>query len=298
MKILLFGAAGQLGIELQRALATLGEVVAATRNGLLPDMRPCAVADFDKPQSLGELIERIAPDVVVNAAAYTAVDQAEVDQVTAFRVNAEAPLAVAQACARIDALLVHFSTDYVFDGTETRPYRESDPVNPLGVYGASKLAGEQAIQAIGARHMIFRTAWVYAPHGRNFLRTMLRLAGEHEELRVVADQFGSPTPASFLADTTARILSRSLRESGLWHLTTSGHTSWQGFAQAIIQRAHALGLIASEPPVTGINTSEYPRPAVRPKWSVLDCQSLDRRFDIQRISWQQGLEQVLIQLLR
>jgi dTDP-4-dehydrorhamnose reductase len=298
MKILLFGATGQLGTELCRMLPALGEVIAATRSGTLPDGSPTANADFEKPSSLSELIERVAPDIVVNAAAYTAVDQAERDHATAFRVNAEAPRIIAEACARSGALLVHYSTDYVFDGTATRPYREEDPVNPLGVYGASKLAGEQAIQASGTRHMIFRTAWVYALHGHNFLRTMLRLAAERDELRVVADQFGSPTPASFIAETTTRILSRSPQESGLWHLTTSGHTSWHGFAQAIVERAHGRGLIATQPRVTAIDTSDYPTPATRPAWSVLDCQYFDRHFKTQRISWQQGLEQVLGEPLR
>src|SRR5690606_78158 len=208
-------------------------------DGHLGDGGSCEVADFAAPQSLPALVDRIGPDVVVNAAAYTAVDRAETEREAAFRANAQAPGALAQACARRDALLVHYSTDYVFDGTATRPYREDDPVAPLGVYGESKLAGEQAVQASGARHMVFRTAWVYADRGRNFMLTMLRLAGERDELRVVADQTGTPTPASLIADTTATMLSRPFAGSGLWHLTARGETTWHGFAQAIVERAHA-----------------------------------------------------------
>lgn len=298
MRILLFGATGQLGTELQRTLPALGDVVMATRTGTLADGTRCLAADFEQAHTLASLIESQAPEVVINAAAYTAVDQAELESTSAFRVNADAPQSIAQACERTGALLVHYSTDYVFDGGATRPYRESDPVNPLGVYGASKLAGEQAIQASGARHLILRTAWVYATHGRNFLQTMLRLAVDRDELRVVADQFGSPTPASFIARITADILSVPVHGSGLWHLATEGHTSWHGFAQAIVDEAHTRGLIATRPRVTPIGTSDYPTAAERPAWSVLDCQSLDRHFNLQRISWQQGLEQVLAEPVR
>src|SRR5690606_19445384 len=188
MRLLLLGGNGQVGTELRRSLAPLGEVVVATRDGRLGDALACEVADLDQPGTLAGLVARIAPDVVVNAAAHTRVDKAESEPEAAFRANAEAPWVLAEACRERDALLVHYSTDYVFDGRGTRPYREDDPVAPLGVYGASKLAGEQAVRASGARHLVFRTAWVYAAHGRNFLRTMLRLAGERDELRVVADQ--------------------------------------------------------------------------------------------------------------
>src|SRR5690606_30920524 len=243
--------------------------------------------------TLAGLVYRIAPDVVVNAAAYTAVDRAESERDAAFRANAQAPAALAAACARRDALLVHYSTDYVFDGTGTRPYREDDPVAPLGVYGESKLAGEQAILASGARHMIFRTAWVYADRGSNFMLTMLRLAGERDELRVVADQFGTPTPAALIADTTAAILDRPSTASGLWHLTAGDGTSWHGFAEAIVERAHALGRIERQPRILPIATADYPTPARRPAYSRLDCSRLERDWGISLPGWQTALAAVL-----
>ncbi len=294
MRILLPGANGQVGHELRRALAPLGEVVCTTRSGTLADGTRCETADFDDPSSLPALVERIAPDIVVNAAAYTAVDRAESERDAAFRANAQAPGELARACARRDALLVHYSTDYVFDGTATRPYREDAPTSPLGVYGASKLAGEEAIRSSGARHMIFRTAWVYAAHGSNFLRTMLRLAREREELRVVADQFGSPTPAPLIADVTAAILAQSPRASGTWHLTATGETSWHGFASAIVDRAHGLGLLARRPAVTAIATDEYPTPARRPARSCLDCARLQQDFGVRLPDWRAALDAVLV----
>jgi dTDP-4-dehydrorhamnose reductase len=297
VKILLFGGNGQVGHELRRSLAPLGDVVATTRSGRFEDGSACETADFDLPDALPALIERIAPDIVVNAAAYTAVDRAEDEADAAFRANAQAPRVIAQACAARDALLVHYSTDYVFDGTSTRPYREDDPTAPLGVYGASKLAGEDAIRASGARHMIFRTAWVYAAHGRNFLRTMLRLAAERDELRVVADQVGSPTPAPMIADVTAAILQRPSPATGLWHLTSTGGTSWHGFAEAIVERAHAMGLLAKRPAVVPIGTADFPTRAARPAYSRLDTSRLVAEFScVQLPSWQQGLENVLTEL--
>jgi len=237
MKLLLLGGNGQVGRELRRALPGLGEVVVATRAGA----EGALAADFDVPDSVGELVRRIAPDVVVNAAAYTAVDRAESEPDAAFRVNALAPAAIAQACAATGALLLHYSTDYVFDGSASRPYREDDATAPLGVYGASKLAGEEAVRASGARHAILRTAWVYAAHGKNFLHTMLRLAHERDELRVVGDQIGAPTPAGWIADASARIIAQGLPASGTWHLVAAGETSWHGFAEAIMDEALAAG---------------------------------------------------------
>ena len=293
MKILLFGANGQVGHELRRSLATLGEVVATTRSGTLEDGASCEIADFDAPQSLPALIQRIAPDVVVNAAAYTAVDRAESDRETAFRINAEAPLRIAQACAARNALLVHYSTDYVFDGSGTRPYREDDATAPLGVYGESKLCGEEAVRASGARHMIFRTAWVYASHGRNFLRTMLRLAAERDELRVVADQSGTPTPAALIADVTADALARPFERSGVWHLTAAGETTWHGFAEAIMTAAHARGLLARVPRIVPIPTADFPTPARRPVYSRLDIARIQADFGIVLPEWPQGLASTL-----
>lgn len=293
MRILLLGANGQVGTELQRSLLPLGQVVAATRNGRLADGSACGVADFDRPRDLPALIDRIAPDVVVNAAAYTAVDRAETEPEAALRANADAPAAIAEACAARDALLVHYSTDYVFDGSATRPYREDDPTAPLGVYGTSKLAGETTIRDRGARHMIFRTAWVYAAHGRNFLLTMLRLAAERDELRVVADQVGGPTSAAHIADTTAAILAQDTGRSGLWHLTCAGRTSWHGFAEAIMAGAVERGLLAKAPRVLPIATRDYPTPAARPAFSVLDNGRLQDDFSHGPVDWLGALGQVL-----
>jgi dTDP-4-dehydrorhamnose reductase len=292
----LLGANGQIGTELRRSLSPLGDLVAATRDGQLSDGSQCEVADFDLPISLPALIERVAPDIVVNAAAYTAVDQAEAEPVIAFRVNAGAPRFIAEACSARGALLVHYSTDYVFDGTATRPYREDDPTAPLGVYGASKLAGEDAIRASGARHLIFRAAWVYAAHGRNFLLTMLRLANERDELRVVSDRIGSPTSAAQIADTTAGILSLPAQASGLWHLTASGETTWHGFAEAILDGAADRGLIARKPKVLPIATRDYPTPAARPAYSVLDNARLRQDFGLVPPGWRNSLSLVLDEL--
>ncbi len=293
MKILLLGGNGQVGTELQRSLAPLGAVVIATRTGTLVDGAGCETADFDAPDRLPALIERVAPDVVVNAAAYTAVDRAEDDRDAAFRANAEAPDAIARACAMCDARLVHYSTDYVFDGSATRPYREDDATSPLGVYGASKLAGEHAIQASGAEHLILRTAWVYASHGKNFLLTMLRLGADRDELRVVADQIGSPTSAALIADTTTQLLKAPSAPLGVFHLTATGQTSWHGFADAIFDRAVVTGRLSRRPRVTPITTQDYPTPAQRPAYSVLDCSRLQAIDGITLPTWQQALAHVL-----
>lgn len=297
MKILLLGANGQVGHELRRSLQPLGELACTTRSGRLADGSVCEAVDFDRPEELSTLIDRTEPDVVVNAAAYTAVDRAEEEPDAAFRANAEAPRVIAAACARRDALLVHYSTDYVFDGTATRPYREDDPTSPLGVYGASKLAGEQAVQGSGARHMIFRTAWVYAAHGHNFLRTMLRLAAERDELRVVADQIGTPTPAGLIADVTAIALREPWQQSGLWHLTALGHCSWHAFAEAILSLAQASGRIARMPKLVAIPSSQYPTRALRPAYSCLDTTGLRKRYPVQIPEWKAGLDSVLADLL-
>ena len=289
MKLLLLGGNGQVGRELRRSLAPLGELVVATRDGGDAD----AAADFDAPESLAALIERVAPDVVVNAAAHTAVDKAETDAAAALRINADAVAVIARACAACDALLVHYSTDYVFDGGTTQPYPEDHATAPLGVYGESKLAGEQAIRTSGARHAILRTAWVYASHGKNFLLTMLRLAGEREELRVVADQVGAPTPAAWIADATAVLIQQGVDTSGRWHLTAGGETSWYGFAEAIVDEAHLRGLIDSKPRVVGIPTSDYPTPARRPAYSVLDTSRLQCDFGILPPDWREGLRRTL-----
>lgn len=297
-RILLLGADGQLGTELRRSLAAPGaEPVAATLSGTLGGAA-CETADFSQPDTLPALLERVAPDIVVNAAAYTAVDRAEQEVELVFRINAEAPDVLAAACAARGAAFVHYSTDYVFDGQGTRPYREDDATAPLGVYGASKLAGEVAVRTSGARHLIFRTAWVYAAHSHNFMRTMLRLGAERDALRVVADQVGTPTPAALLADVTARALRAGAAPSGLWHLTPAGQTSWHGFAEAILEGAVARGLLPRAPRVEAIATADYPTPAARPAYSVLDCGALQRDFGIALPDWRDGLAATLDELAR
>jgi dTDP-4-dehydrorhamnose reductase len=296
-RILLLGADGQIGTELRRSLAGRGELVAATLSGTVGGTR-CETADFSQPDTLPPLLDRIAPDIVVNAAAYTAVDRAEQEVELVFRINAEGPDVLATACAARGAAFVHYSTDYVFDGQGTRPYLEGDSTAPLGVYGASKLAGEIAVLSSGARHMVFRTAWVYAAHSQNFLRTMLRVGAERDALRVVADQVGTPTPAALLADVTARVLRADAAPSGLWHLTPTGQASWHGFAEAIFEGAVARGLLPRAPRVEAITTAEYPTPAARPAYSVLDCGALQRDFGIALPDWRTGLAATLDELAK
>jgi len=293
MSSLVFGANGQVGQELLRALAPLGVVTGTTRSGVLPDGSACLTADFSDPGSVVALLDATRPARVINAAAYTAVDKAESDLEAARVANAETPGAIARWCAAHDVPLVHYSTDYVFDGSGTRPYRPDDAPAPLGVYGTSKLAGEQAIRAAGGRHLIFRTAWVYAAHGQNFLRTMLRVGAERDVLRVVADQIGTPTPAALIADVTARVLGADNPASGTWHLTATGETSWHGFAEAIFAGAVERGLLARAPKVEAITTADYPTPAKRPAYSRLDTSSLERDFGIALPSWQAALDGVL-----
>jgi dTDP-4-dehydrorhamnose reductase len=296
MKILLLGGNGQVGYELVRSLAPLGEVVVTTRNGELEGGGACEVLDLYAPQTFAPLIERIDPDVVVNATAHTAVDRAEDEPELAFRANAEAPTELARLCAVRGATLVHYSTDYVFDGSGTTPYREDQPTRPLGVYGASKLAGEQGIQASGANHLILRTAWVYATRGGNFLRTMLRVGAEREELRVVADQRGCPTPAWLIADVTAEVLRQGIKASGIRHLVAGGETTWHGFAEAIFDEVHACGLIARRPRVVPITTAEYPTRARRPAYSVLDTQRLQDEYGLALPEWRRALATTLSEL--
>ncbi|UXI67151.1 dTDP-4-dehydrorhamnose reductase [Tahibacter amnicola] len=304
MKILLLGANGQVGFELQRALAALGEVVPTTRSGQLPGGASCLRADLDQPQSLVALCDEVNPGLIVNAAAYTAVDRAEDEAEAAMRANAQA-VGILGAWAVDHAIgLVHYSTDYVFDGSATRPYQINDAVGPLGVYGASKLAGEQALRASGALHLNFRTAWVYASRGANFLRTMLRLARERDRLTIVADQRGAPTPARLIAIATAVALSRWLdwdlerqrRTAGTYHLVSQGECSWHGFATAILERAAATGLIERMPEVAAITTAEFPTKARRPAYSVLDTSHLRETFGLHLPSWQEGLRDVLGEL--
>ena len=296
MTVLVFGGNGQVGQELLRALHGVDEVVATTRSGRLPDGSDCETADFTQPEHLTTLLDRIRPDVVVNAAAYTAVDRAEQEPEAAFAANAQAPGVIARWCAAHGVPMVHYSTDYVFDGQGTAPYREDEPTAPLGVYGTSKRDGEAAVRAAGGRHLIFRTAWVYASHGGNFLRTMLRVGAERDALRVVADQIGTPTSAALIAEVTVKALQHPGGLSGTWHLTASGQTSWHGFAEAIFAEALTAGLMAKVPTVEAISSAEYPTPAKRPSWSVLDNHKLQHDFDIVLPPWQDGLRKVIAEL--
>ncbi len=292
----MFGGNGQVGQELLRALAPLGRVVATTRSGKLADGSDCEIADFNAPESLPALLDRLQPSAVVNAAAYTGVDRAEQEPEVAFRANAQAPAVIAQWCATHGVPMVHYSTDYVFKGDGAAPYGEDDTTEPLGVYGSSKRDGENAVRAAGGRHLIFRTAWVYASHGGNFLRTMLRVGAERDELRVVADQVGTPTPAALIADVTAQVLQHPGQLSGTWHLTASGQTSWHGFAEAIFAEAVAAGVLAKVPQVQAISSDQYPTSAKRPAWSVLDNRKLQQDFGIVLPTWQAGLQRVMSEI--
>lgn len=292
MKILLFGKDGQVGWELQRSLAPLSELVALGSED----------ADFEDADSLRDCVRRHHPDVIVNAAAYTAVDQAEREPERARRINAEAPGVLAQEAFRTGAWLVHYSTDYVFDGSGDRPWRETDPAVPLGVYGATKLAGDDSIRQSGCKHLIFRTSWVYGARGNNFARTMLRLAQQRDALAVVDDQIGAPTGADLIADVSAHVL-RAARQhpelSGLYHLAAAGETSWHGYAQFVLGLAQARGVTLRVAPeqVRAIPSAEYPTPAARPKNSRLDTTKLRQTFDLNLPLWQTGVERMLTEIL-
>ena len=280
MRILLTGRNGQVGWELQRLLAQLGTVTAVD----------VEVLDLCNPTAIRDAVRRLAPQLIVNPAAYTAVDQAEREADVAFAVNATAPGVLAEEAKRLGALLVHYSTDYVFDGTKPGPYVENDLPAPANVYGKSKLAGEQAVRNSGCRHVVLRTSWVYGARGKNFLLTVLRLAAEHPELRIVADQVGAPTWCRSLAAATARIIPRALKDSsthGLYHATNGGETSWFGFAVEILRMA------AMDTPVLPITTAEYPTPAVRPANSRLDNTRLRSVFGLSLPDWRSGLAECM-----
>ncbi|HEU0153047.1 MAG TPA: dTDP-4-dehydrorhamnose reductase, partial [Arenimonas sp.] len=265
-------------------------------SGQLPDGGACLVADFADPASLPALVEATAPDWVINAAAYTAVDRAEDEPALAHRINAEAPGQLARACAAAGIPLVHLSTDYVFDGSARRPLRESDPVAPLGAYGLGKWQGEEAVRASGARHRILRLSWVYAARGGNFLLTMLRLARERGHLRVVADQVGAPTAAHRIAAAIAGSLATAPEASGTWHLAADGECSWHGFAAAIFEGAVARGLLPAAPGLEAITSDQYPTRARRPAYSRLDSSAFTRDFGLHLGDWREGLSDVLDEL--
>jgi len=301
MKILLLGANGQVGFELARSLAPLGELHLTTREPLAAaDFRPHRLVDLARPEMLGNALAEIAPDIVVNAAAYTAVDRAEDEVELAERINHHALAVLGAWAARDDRLVVHYSTDYVFDGAATRPYAETDPPAPLGVYGRTKFAGEEALRASGCQHLIFRTAWVYAARGHNFLRTMLRVGRERGAVRVVDDQRGAPTTARLIADVTATVLAhlaeRTQPAPGTYHLAAGGECTWFEFARAIFTFAHAAGLIDRQVEVTPIATADYPTRARRPAYSVLDTTKLRATFGIHLPPWADGVDAVIGEL--
>ncbi len=279
-RILLTGINGQLGWELQRSLQPLGSVLALDH----------ARFDLADPDRMRAVLAEIKPDIIVNPAAYTAVDKAESESGLAMAINATAPGILAETVRQLGALLVHYSTDYVFDGSKPAPYSETDPPAPINAYGRSKQAGEEAIQASGCRHLIFRTSWIYGLRGHNFLRTMLRLAREREELNVVADQVGAPTWSRMVAETTALALARHTGQQGLYHLTANGETTWHGFAAAIMATAQRLGLLDRTPVIRRITSADFPTPARRPANSRLCCERLRNDFGLQLNAWEADLQ--------
>ena len=296
MKLLLLGKGGQVGWELQRSLAPLGEVTALDHDST--DYH----ADFSHPEQLAETVLKLRPDVVVNAAAHTAVDKAESEPDFARKLNATSPGVVAQAAQQIGALMVHYSTDYVFDGSGSTPRQEGDATGPLSVYGRTKLEGEQLVAQHCARHLIFRTSWVYAARGGNFAKTMLRLAKERERLTVIDDQFGAPTGAELLADVTSHAIRATLADpakAGLYHLVAGGETSWHGYARFVLEQALLAGveLKASPDTVDAVPTSAFPTPAARPNNSRLNTGKLQATFGLALPNWQAGVARMLRETL-
>jgi dTDP-4-dehydrorhamnose reductase len=299
MKILLLGKNGQVGWELQRALSVLGEVVALDRH---PAATPYGtlVGDLADLAGLREAIRSVSPQVIVNAAAYTAVDKAETDRELAHTINALASQVMAEEAKSLDALLVHYSTDYVFDGTGTAPWKETDAVAPVNYYGATKLEGEQLIVASGCKHLIFRTSWVYAARGNNFAKTMLRLAKDRASLNVIADQIGVPTGADLLADVAVAALQKALVNPelcGIYHLAPAGETSWHAYASYVIDFARAHGEVLAVETISPIPTSQYPTPASRPLNSRLATDKLRDTFSLHLPEWQSGVTRMLMEAL-
>ncbi len=290
MKLLVLGANGQVGWELQRALAPLGELHAWDRTA----------GDLSKPDALAAAVQALAPTAIVNAAAYTAVDKAESEPALAHTVNAEAPTRLAQMAAVLGVPFVHYSSDYVFDGSGQQARDEGAPTGPLSVYGRSKLAGEDGIRASGAQHLILRTSWVHAARGGNFAKTMLRLAAERAQLRVVNDQWGAPTSAELLADATAHALRSLLVQpslGGTYHLCAAGSTNWADYARFVVDTERALGRTLTCQKVDGIPTSAYPTPAQRPMNSRLDCRRFERAFGLRLPAWEAGVRRMLAEII-
>ena len=302
MKIVLLGPDGQVGWELQRALAPLGEVTTLRRESRRADGSPLC-GDLAQPEALAASLRALRPDVVVNAGAYTAVDKAESEPALARSINALAPGAVAGVVAELGSWLLHFSTDYVFDGSGEQPRNETAATGPLSVYGRTKLEGEDLIRASGCQHLILRTSWVHAARGGNFARTMLRLAAERDRLTVIDDQIGAPTGADLLADTSAHMLRRAFADasvSGTYHAAAAGQTSWCGYARHVLAWAQLNGQLLKVGPeqVEPIPTSAYPTPATRPLNSRLDTTKLRQTFDLHLPSWQAGVERMLRESLQ
>ncbi|WP_422098118.1 dTDP-4-dehydrorhamnose reductase [Variovorax sp.] len=296
MKLLLLGKGGQVGWELQRSLAPLGELVALDFDST--DFH----ADFSRPEQLADTVRQVRPDVIVNAAAHTAVDKAESEPEFARKLNATSPGVVAQAAQEIGALMVHYSTDYVFDGSGTAPWKETDATGPLSVYGRTKLEGEQLVARHCAKHLIFRTSWVYAARGGNFAKTMLRLARERDKLTVIDDQFGAPTGAELLADITAHAIRATLQDpskAGLYHAIAGGETTWYGYARYVLELAQQAGveLKAGPQQVEAVPTSAFPTPATRPHNSRLDTSKLQAAFGLVLPPWQNGVARMLREIL-
>lgn len=301
MKLLLLGKNGQVGWELQRSLAPLGEVIALDRQSVNVDGNGLC-GDIGDLQTLAQTIRSVRPDVIVNAAAHTAVDKAESEPDLALRLNAEAPEVMALEAKSLGALLVHYSTDYVFDGFGSAARKEGDATGPLSVYGRTKLEGEQRIAATHCRHLIFRTSWVYAARGGNFAKTMLRLAQEREALSVINDQWGAPTGADLIADVTAhavRHMSAHDGDGGLYHLVAAGETNWHAYASHVIERAQSLrpDLDSKVQSIAAVPTTAFPTPAARPLNSRLDTQKLQATMQLHLPAWQQGVERMLREIL-
>ena len=297
MKILLLGKNGQLGWELQRSLAPLGELVALDRRGA-----PGLCGDLGEPDGLAATVRQLCPDVIVNAAAYTAVDRAESEPELARRINAHAPAVLAREAAACGALLLHYSTDYVFHGQGQRPWAEDDPTGPLNVYGQTKLEGEQAILRSAGRHLILRTSWVYAARGGNFARTMLRLARQQPRLTVIDDQWGAPTGAELIADVSAHAIVQ-LRarpdKAGIYHLAAAGETNWFSYAKHVIAQAQSAqaAIEYAVKDILPISSSAYPVAATRPHNSRLDTRKLRTAFDLHLPPWQAGVDRMLAEIL-
>ena len=296
MKLLLLGKGGQVGWELQRSLAPLGELVALDFDSAEFN------ADFSRPEQLAETILKVRPDVIVNAAAHTAVDKAESEPDFARKLNATSPGVVAEAAGQIGALMVHYSTDYVFDGSGSKPWQENDATGPLSVYGSTKLEGEQLVAKHCSKHLIFRTSWVFAARGGNFAKTMLRLAKERDKLTVIDDQYGAPTGAELLADLTAHSIRATLQDpskAGLYHAVAGGETTWCGYARFVLEQARQAGveLKAGPEQVEAVPTSAFPTPATRPANSRLDTRKLQSTFGLVLPHWQQGVARMLRETL-